>query len=377
MLSTRKFGEITGLFYDAALDPQRWPAALEQLATALSFCNASLDLIDLRRGTMPLSVTTGIEEPWLSRMAEYADEIVAQWGGPEKLASYPLNEPLVLTWVNPAAASERNRYYVEWARPLRLIDTMAIGVARDEQMLGSVGLGRHEDAGPVRKADVAAARLFIPHLQRAVAISRLLELRSITSSSWEAILRRLSTAVFVVGNDCDLLWRNPAAEELMEATDGLSLRDGRLRLGDRNQQRALARMIDAATRDEADIAGQAAELHLRTNAGGVLGLYVLPLERRASRSTIAILAAPRERQHDPCETVAKLFGLTSAERRVLAHIAAGSTPRETASRLGVGEATVRTHLLRIFDKTGVHRQPELVALTASFAIPLRAEATTA
>jgi DNA-binding CsgD family transcriptional regulator len=38
---------------------------------------------------------------------------------------------------------------------------------------------------------------------------------------------------------------------------------------------------------------------------------------------------------------------------------------------------VRTHLLRIFDKTGVHRQPELVALTASFAIPLRAEATTA
>jgi DNA-binding CsgD family transcriptional regulator len=136
-------------------------------------------------------------------------------------------------------------------------------------------------------------------------------------------------------------------------------------------------MIDAATRDEADIAGQAAELHLRTSAGGVLGLYVLPLERRASRSTIAILAAPRERQHDPCETVAKLFGLTPAERRVLAHIAAGSTPRETASRLGVGEATVRTHLLRIFDKTGVHRQPELVALMASFAIPLRSEAAKA
>jgi len=43
---------------------------------------------------------------------------------------------------------------------------------------------------------------------------------------------------------------------------------------------------------------------------------------------------------------------------------------ETAGALGVAEATVKTHLHRLFGKTGASRQADLVKLVAGFASPL-------
>jgi predicted ArsR family transcriptional regulator len=43
---------------------------------------------------------------------------------------------------------------------------------------------------------------------------------------------------------------------------------------------------------------------------------------------------------------------------------------ETARALGVTEATVKTHLHRLFGKTGAVRQADLVKLVAGFSNPL-------
>ncbi len=377
LLSTRDFADIVGLIYDSALDPECWPRALSRMTATLRFHNASLSLMDLRSGNSPLSITTGIEEPWLGRMAHYGREIIDQWGGPETLAAYPLDEPLVLTWVNPNAASESNRYYMEWSRPQQLIDLVAIGLARDQQMIGTVGLGRHESAGPIRQADIDDTRLLVPHLQRAVAISRLLDLRQVTAASFETVLKRLSTPVFLVSADHHILWSNLAADELFGSTDALASRCGKFWLARPAAMQAFTKAV--ALLIEGDAAGpRGCDVPVHMEDGRLLTLYLLPLEaaRPGSHSqTVAVMAGPRGQQRDACDIVASLFGLTPSERRVLSRIAGGETVREAAENLAIGEATVRTHLLRIFDKTGVHRQPELVALVASFAVPVRPDST--
>ena len=43
--------------------------------------------------------------------------------------------------------------------------------------------------------------------------------------------------------------------------------------------------------------------------------------------------------------------------------------------LGVSEATVRTHLRRLFGRTGTSRQADLVKLVAGYANPVVAPAT--
>ena len=68
--------------------------------------------------------------------------------------------------------------------------------------------------------------------------------------------------------------------------------------------------------------------------------------------------------------VARAFGLTPAELRVLlAIVEVGGVP-ETSERLGVAETTVKTHLYRVFSKTGASRQADLVKLAAAFSDPL-------
>jgi DNA-binding CsgD family transcriptional regulator len=52
-------------------------------------------------------------------------------------------------------------------------------------------------------------------------------------------------------------------------------------------------------------------------------------------------------------------------------IAGGRTVAEAAGALGIGVSTVRTHLLRIFDKTGTHRQADLVRMASALAAPLQ------
>jgi DNA-binding CsgD family transcriptional regulator len=56
------------------------------------------------------------------------------------------------------------------------------------------------------------------------------------------------------------------------------------------------------------------------------------------------------------------FGLTPAEARLALHLIAGETPQSAALKLNVSYETARSHLKNIFNKTGTHRQAELVVV---------------
>jgi DNA-binding CsgD family transcriptional regulator len=72
----------------------------------------------------------------------------------------------------------------------------------------------------------------------------------------------------------------------------------------------------------------------------------------------------------PVEALAKRYGLTTGETRVLlAIVEIGGVP-EVARMLGISQATVKTHLQRVFGKTGTTRQADLVKLVAGFTGPI-------
>ena len=59
------------------------------------------------------------------------------------------------------------------------------------------------------------------------------------------------------------------------------------------------------------------------------------------------------------------FGLTPAEANFAVEILKGDGIQAAADRLSISRATARTHLARIFDKTGTRRQAELVGVLLS------------
>ena len=161
---------------------------------------------------------------------------------------------------------------------------------------------------------------------------------------------------------------NGAADGLAAAARGLTLVRGRLGSVVPEQTRRLQALIAAATSpDPAERTGGAMPLLAPDR---LLPLSVMVAPARPDR--LALFAG------GPCAIVCvtdleagvslsqtrlrELFGLSAAEARVAMALVEGRTPREAAQGLGLSFYTVRSHLVRIFDKTGTSRQAELVRL---------------
>jgi DNA-binding CsgD family transcriptional regulator len=104
---------------------------------------------------------------------------------------------------------------------------------------------------------------------------------------------------------------------------------------------------------------------------------VLPLTSGARRgaslaynAVAALFVRKAALESSPAEVIGEMYRLTPTELRVLiAIVDIGGVP-EVAASFGVAATTVKTHLSRLFEKTGVGRQADLVKLVAGFSTPL-------
>lgn len=94
----------------------------------------------------------------------------------------------------------------------------------------------------------------------------------------------------------------------------------------------------------------------------VVTMLILP-ERLVAQ--ILPRSAKRRASEEPtleqrCDATAESAGLTARERDVLALLAQGRTQGVIARKLGISEGTVHTHIIHVYQKTGVHSQQELI-----------------
>jgi DNA-binding CsgD family transcriptional regulator len=83
----------------------------------------------------------------------------------------------------------------------------------------------------------------------------------------------------------------------------------------------------------------------------------------ADRSWVALFVMDPGMAGTPSPSLLQeLFGLTAAEAVFAAEISRGDGLQAVADRLAIAPSTARSHLTRIFEKTGTRRQAELVRL---------------
>jgi len=125
---------------------------------------------------------------------------------------------------------------------------------------------------------------------------------------------------------------------------------------------------------DVEIGSKGIAVPLNSHEGEPYVAHVLPLpggERHRAGGAYAAAAALLVRKAaleypSPAEVIGETYNLTPAELRVLRGIVdIGGVP-EVAAAFGVAETTVKTHLGRLFAKTGAVRQADLVKLVAGF-----------
>jgi len=368
---------LIGAIYDCAVDPTRWVDTLNRVRIELDFANCGLSVWAVPAPTLQLAIMVGPPPELAQAVSQYEHDVIEQWGGFELLQTLPVGEPVVLSHLRERALWVNNRYYQEWGKPQGIHDALNVFLTRDSSTVSAIGFGRHESAGAIGEFEIAAARLLGPHLTRAVTIGNLLDLKSVIASTFESTLNGLAVAVLLADADLRIIHANSAAEAVLSAGDPIAARGGVLTLRSPVATMALAQAVRHAADDEAAIGKRGLGIPVKRADGTPCVLHVLPLRNGTLRpglapsAAAAIFVAPAvSPAPTPKDALATLFDLTPTEATVFSLIASGMTQAEAAQRLAVETTTIKSHVLRIFTKTGVRRQADLVKLGASLAFPL-------
>jgi DNA-binding CsgD family transcriptional regulator len=357
--------------YDAALDPSLW---IDVLAKIAHFVGGSAAALWIGSAAKRSVYDYGTDAHYRQL---YFDHYVNLDPATTALFSADIDEPIAVSDIIPYHEFLTTRFYREWAQPQGLVDFVICMLDKSTTSPATIRVFRHERDGAVDDQARRRMRLIGPHVRRSVLVGRLIDLEIAETATYVDVLDSIGAGVFLVDAGARIIHANIAGQVMLEAGDFLRTVDGRLAAGDSETTKTLRGTFAAAGRDEAvGIKGIAVPLITRTGEHYVA--QVLPLASSKPRCAgnirpaVAALFVHKAALQAPTlpETVAKSYRLTPAELRVLlAIVEFGSVP-EVARALGVAASTIRTHILRLYKKTGTGREADLVKFVVGFRNPL-------
>lgn len=187
---------------------------------------------------------------------------------------------------------------------------------------------------------------------------------SVEAALGVATLNRLPTGVVVVDEETKVVFTNKQGAEFLASRDGLSIgTNGLVRTNKPKETIELARLIKISVEGGENSVPHALSVS-REDSDRPLSVVVAPLPAGGLGQKVAVLlvSAPERQKLPSAETVARLFDLTDAESRLAVALGEGHRIEDAADLMGITVSSARTYLKRIFSKTDVTRQAELVRL---------------
>lgn len=368
----QQLSDLIGVIYDAAIDPSRWEDAIIRAAEFVGAAAGGLFCKDVgvQHATMPHRF--GYDVPLRIELFRQI------YSSAEGHFLGDLEQPVATTELMPFAELAQSDLYLQWAQPQGFVDFLSAVVERTTVSTAIFGVFRHERNGIVDDHARRQMRLIAPHIRRAVLIGRMFEFKAAEVATFVDTFDGLGAGMYLVDAGGRLIHANAAGNAILDAGDILTAAAGRLAARDAQVDRALRDVFAAAGQGDAALGIKGIAVPLMGKDGERYVAHALPLtsgaRRRAGvvytatvalfvrKAALAVASAP--------EAIGSAFRLTPTELRVLlAIVEVGGIP-EVAEAFGVADTTVRTHVSRLFEKTGTARQADLVKLVASYTTPL-------
>jgi DNA-binding CsgD family transcriptional regulator len=354
--------------YEAAVAPDRWTAALQQLRELFALGSTAY-LVHSADRTNIERVTAEVDpEGHRANVNILLRDSVFYGRGKAWHAGQVMRTAEMI----PTQAFLRSRMYQEYWRPRGLWDglRMTISVAPNGVNHG-LNLLRPRSIGQFEEAEIAVARALMPHLRRAVELRRRLSHVDMLASAALAALDAQKHGILLLDQNGQVLHSNAAGDALLRDADGLSATRGMLQAATSAATNRL-RAVLAAAAGAGGVPPRAGALRLpRANGRSALALLAMPFRAEAHWSlhhkpaVLVCVTDPELVATLPGRQMAELFGLTGAEAALATDLLAGEGLREIADRRGRGITTVRSQLAKLMAKTDVNRQSELLRLLGS------------
>jgi len=371
-----RFSSLVGQIYDAAVDPAQRSAVLERVA---AFIGGSAITI-LSRDTARLSIEIHQHYGTDSRFrALYRDRYVELDPLLDRHLDLPIEQTIGVADVMPYSHFVATSFYREWVEPQGAIDLATITLERSPARTTILQVMRGRARGTVDDSMRDRMRLLAPHIRRSRSMGRRIRARSHTETDLAEVLDGLSTAICLFDAQGRVIHANACCRQIFADGDLLAIVGDRVVARNTQADRIFRRLFDVIGDD--GTCGRKVELLTSVDGQHYLA-HAFPLMRERSlqcdgAAAVLFLQKASMVPQLATDAMASAFRLTPSELRVLmAIVELGGVP-DIAAKLGIAETTVKTHLGRLFDKTGAGRQADLVKIAAGFAVPFAPPASVA
>jgi DNA-binding CsgD family transcriptional regulator len=271
-------------------------------------------------------------------------------------------------WLIPRAELRRTPFFNECSFKYDTTSCLATKVEEHGGKISFLTLNRGEATGSFDAEHVALLQALMPHLQRALQVHRrLAQAERITCVSLDS-LDRLGHAVFVLDAGGRVAVTNRAADELVARHDGVGVVHGELEGASAAATTRLRLAIASALRVAHDPINEAGRALWLPRPSGQSPWRVVVSSLPAGPpcfgldpgGAIVFVNVPGRRRAVDATILQAQFDLTGAEARLVATLSEGHDLGASARRLGITVGTARTRLKRVFQKTGVHSQAQLM-----------------
>jgi DNA-binding CsgD family transcriptional regulator len=352
---------LIGYVYDAALDAALWPGALAKIGEFVGGrAGGILSKNSVSKASTP-HYHFGVDRYYVQIYSETHSKF-------DPVSTLPFFDVEFC----------EGRFFNEWMRPQGLVDAANSVLEKSVLSCSFLTILRDEARGIVDDEMRWRMALVVPHVRRAVLIGQVIDLKQAEAATFADMLDGLSAGMFLIAADGRIVHANAAGHGMLSAGNCLRSNCGRLVTCDNQVDKILHETFAAANNGDAGIGVKGIAMPLTAHNDERYVAHVLPLTSGSRRSAgraytaTAAMFVRKAALESPSasEVIGRTYKLTPTELRVLLGIVEVGGIPEVAAALGVADSTIKTHVGRLFEKTGTSRQADLVKLVAGFSTPL-------
>jgi DNA-binding CsgD family transcriptional regulator len=367
MNDTHQMLAVIDLLYDAVADLDKWPVFLKAATGLFEARGAQIGHNDLVNNRLSFSIVHGYD--WSAAHMQRYESLMSEDPRIPHFSANPF-KPVHCRMSLTDEQLHASRVYREVLSVGGVEYTLGVNLVEDNRSLTYFLVLRDRSQPAFTDRECELLELMIPHLNRALKLQRDLGLVEFGRSVAFDTLDSMALGIIIVDAHQRIKFANQAAREIVESQDGVRIVGQRL-------------LVDG--RDGESIGMRARQLIRAAAAGSPTSGEVLQIERPSGREAYPVLMSalwgnqlrfgwsmlneplavvyirdPDQPHETRAEILQRLYGLTPSQARLAELLAAGRALDKAGTQLGITNASARQYLKIIFQKTGTHRQAELV-----------------